>query len=345
MRQIKRVFRDSGLVLLCLSLLCGMSVITCAQERATSQLSNSGQDDVQLSVNVEPKVAQVAEPMRLTLQLDAPKGTVVKFPPFALQRQDESGIASELGRFEIRDVQTVSELPINADGSRRRWTLALTLESIYVGEQTIPSLDIQYRVPGGSFRQVSSEPVKVRIASLTEDRISPEEYRDIKSVVDVDVPQQEARDWIWWSFGAVAGIGMLAGAMLVVINRRPVMSPAEWALTELSKLEAASDSIGPDDSEAFYGQLIAIVQEFAVMQFGLSAGSRDSSELLHAITVNPSVTPESRDILTGLLASADNIRFARYGFDQQETRRSIEQARQFVTDCDANAQPMNQEAA
>ncbi len=135
---------------------------------------------------------QVAEPFTLDVTVTAPVGAKVTFP----------AIADKIGDFDVRDSQDVFDVP--ADDART-WTRHLTLESITTGDLQIPPIDVQVN-EGGKATLVPSQPVTIRVASVLEDRSDPTKYRDIQSVVDVDVPVVRSNTWVWWTLGGAAGV-------------------------------------------------------------------------------------------------------------------------------------------
>ena len=114
---------------------------------------------------------------------------------------------TSLGEFDVIDHRDVNDLPSANDDGTRVWKRELTLETITGGDLSVPAVEVGI-TNGGQTEMAKSDPIAVRVVSVLEGQADPTQFRDIHSVVDVDVPQvQQAntklvvvRGWREWEF-------------------------------------------------------------------------------------------------------------------------------------------------
>jgi hypothetical protein len=290
----------------------------------------------QLSVHVDRQVAQVAEPIRFVLEVDAPRGTRVELPK----------LVEKLGDFEVRSSDETKDVPAATDASSRRWVLSASLETIKTGPLTIPPLDVHYTTEANAstFQTLQTKPFEVRITSVLEDRPDPTKFRDIKATVDVPVPAQHSHVWLGWTAAGVGGVFAIALATLAVVRRKRGPSPAEWALAAIADLEQLTIASSAD-AEAAYNELVDVVREFFELEFNVPTLSRTTREFLAQATKVASLDKTARDRLASLASLADEIKFARLGVGEAQVRQALEQAKAFVGECEAHRRALEKEAA
>lgn len=291
---------------------------------------------VNVNVSVDKNIAQVAEPIRLLLEVDAPRGTRVELPQ----------LANQLGDFEVRRSDRTKDIPAAAGADSRRWVLTATLETIKTGELTVPPLDVLYTTDpkATTFEILHSKSITVRIKSVLENRADPTKFRNIKDTVDVPVPELHSYAWLTWTAAGVGAATALALLALAVAKRKRWPSPAEWALAAIADLEQLkiTDSA---EAEATYNELVDVVREFFELEFNVSTLSRTTREFLAQAAKVVGLDMSAHERLASLASLADEIKFARLGVGEQQIRQALEQAKAFVDECDAHRRASEKEAA
>jgi BatD DUF11 like domain len=300
-----------------------------------SQSSTVSDGPVKLSVKVDRAEARVADPVQLTLDVLAPKGTRIELPK----------LTQQLGDFDVRPREKYTDIPSGDNADVRRSTLKATLETIKTGEITIPPLDVQY-VPAGSttYKTLSTKPIQVHITSVLENHADPTKFHDIKETVDVAVPELPSHQWIGWT---AAGLGtMLAGALLVFVvkKRRRGPSPADWALGAITDLEQLPIE-NTDDAGAVVNEVVDIVREFFELQFNVPALSHTSWQFQAHATKQAGLSKSSQESLVWLVSLADEIKFARFGVAAEQSRQAIEHAKSLVEECEQRRRALQKGAA
>ncbi len=291
---------------------------------------------IKLSATVEKHVAQVAEPILLVLEVDAPRGTRVELPQ----------LTDRLGDFEVLRSEQLKDIPADSATNSRRWVLYTTLETLQTGTLTVPPLEVHYATDAKStnFQLLRSKPIELHIASVLEDRADLTKYRDIKDTVDVAVPVQRSLAWLGWTAAGMVAVTALALLTVTVAKRKRQPSPAEWALASIADLEQLpiSDSSA---AESAYNEVVDIVREFFELEFNLPTLARTTREFL-AQTVNESgLDKTARERLALLASIADEIKFARLGVGEPQVCQALEQAKAFIDECEAHRRALEKETA
>jgi hypothetical protein len=291
---------------------------------------------VKLSASVNKDVAHVAEPIRLVLEVEAPRGTQIELPQ----------LAGQLGNFEVRGSERTKDIPAAHGAESRRWLLEATLETIKSGELTIPPLDVHYTTDSEAttFKTLRSKPIPVRITSVLENRANPMKFRDIKDAVDVAVPELHSYAWLGWTVAGVGAATVLALLTLIVVKRRRAPSPAEWALAMIAELEQLT-IMNAADAEAAHNEVVDVVREFFELEFNLPTLSRTTREFLSQAAKVVGLGQTARDRLASLASIADDIKYARLGVGEQQAREALEQAKAFIDECEAHRRATEEETA
>lgn len=313
-----------------------MPMLALANSTDEGQRSVETDGAVKLSVHIDKSAAQVADPIQLMLEVDAPRGTRVEMPQ----------LSGELGDFEVRNSELVKDIPSPAIADGRRWVVRATLETIKTGELTIPPLDVQYATDSKSstFKTLRSKPLPIRIASVLENRADLKKFHDIKDVSDVAVPEQHSYAWLGWISAGVVATAALAALALFVMRRRRGPSPAEWALAAIAELEQLSIANGAD-TEAVYNEGVDIVREFFELEFNVPTLSQTTREFLAQAVKAVGLGETARERLTSLASLADEIKFARLGVGEAQVRQALEQAKAFIRECEEHRMASEREAA
>jgi hypothetical protein len=289
---------------------------------AESIEKTSRHGDVVFTVTASNNTVQVAEPLQLELKITAPEGTKVSFPV----------VGEQLGEWDVTGHNDSLDIPSQ---DQRVWVRRLTIETIQTGEIEIPAIEIRWIANGsdiGSAQSLASKPLVVRIASVLEDRADFTKFRDIRSVVDVPVPEKkDAASWtqIASLIGSVFACGALAYAFVAVRRRRPKITAREWAIHELETL-TASDSFKSGESEVVLFTLANILRGYINFEFGVSAPMQTTEELLAQVAAVRSISDESSQRIHEVLMTADQTKFAGLELSKDRLANLVKQTREAI---------------
>ena len=230
------------------------------------------------------------------------------------------------------NVLRVNDAPDVPTGSGREWTRQYRLESLVAGQHTIPPVSVAYvdRRQAKSVSEVVSSPaLELTITSMLEGRPDPLKFRDIKDVVDLPAESQTLPAWIAWSFASAFVLTLVGVALVVWPIRASRVSPSEWAIAELARLER-DDLIATDHTEFFYVRLTDIVRHYIERKFDIAAPKLTTAEFLGKATRHHSLDERQQLLLRDLLSRADLVKFARFEPTADKAQQAIASARQFV---------------
>jgi hypothetical protein len=270
-------------------------------------------------VEASKSTVQVAEPFTVTVSVNVPATAKVRLPQ----------IIGTLGTFDVGEQKELLDVPLG-DGTRQ-WSLQLTLESIITGEQEVPALEIQVLEAGQNYT-LRSQPVAIRVASLLEDRADPTRFRDIRSLVDLPIPQASPSPrWLWWSAAAVVSGLVIAAALLVAsrVRSKRSLAPARWAQRQLEAL-SDSDRMRQGDAEAVTTELSAVLRNYLQLELKLNAPALTTPELLASIDDRGWLTASELSQFRGLCEAADLAKFAGLRLSQPEMQAAIDRARVWI---------------
>ncbi|MGD9631861.1 MAG: BatD family protein [Pirellulales bacterium] len=291
---------------------------------------------VKVNARVDRETAQVAEPIRLTLTVEAPQGTRVELPQ----------LGKQLGDYSARGIERTEDIPVDESGKQRQWSLSAVLDTVKTGAITIPPLEVHYATDAKSptFKSLATKPIKVAIQSVLENRADPTKFRDIKETVDVALPANHSYAWLGWTAAGVGGAVAVALATLAIVKRKQGPSPAEWALTaiaDLRQLPIASSA----DAEAAYNEIVDVIREYVELEFNLPVLAKTTREFLTETTKLVKLEPTTRERLGALASIADEIKFARLGVGEPQVRQALDQAEAFIHECEVFQRAARKEAA
>ena len=261
-----------------------LGLLITSQARADSHavpLSN----DAKVTANVSKTDVQVAEPLQLELAVTAPDGTRVAFP----------ALGDQLGEFDVLDTQDIADIPSDATAGQRIWRRRMTLESIVAGDLQVPTLEIQV-ANGTESQTLKTQPISVRVLSVLEGRADPTQFRDIQSVVDINVPHPKSYSWIWWTIGAMVATAFAATAIAIAARRKTWLTPIQWATRELDEIQSSA-AMQANDSETISQELSNVLRDFLELQFELSAPVQTTNELLSDVSHRKLLQPGTNSTL------------------------------------------------
>lgn len=274
-----------------------------------------------LTSNVSSTTVQVAEALTLELIVTASVGSKVDFP----------SIGTSLGKFEVIDQVDRLDVPSADNPMQRTWTLWLTLESIVTGDMEIPSLEIQIRGSGGKIQTLRSDPAPIHVISVLEDRADPTQFRDIKSVVDMELPDRPAASygWLWWTLGTASGVALAAMVYVAVRKRKAWLLPNVWAVRELDQLRS-SDAFKSASSELVAENLTTILRDYLELQFDIASSFQTTGELLQRIRSNQFLNAATIHEYTEFFENADLARFAGLRLSPTELAKALDDAQRLI---------------
>lgn len=108
---------------------------------------------------------------------------------------------------------------------------------------------------------------------------------------------------------------------------KPGPTPRQIALTELQKVESEIPSLSP---YKFSIRVSDSLRRYVSEEFNIPLTRQTSVEFLAALSGSGSFTEAERSLLAEFLNRCDLIKFARYEATADDSRRLLEEARQFV---------------
>lgn len=218
--------------LLALVLLTSVSNIqVCSQERLESPISASAS-----KTNV-----LIAESFTVRVEVVTSPGNQVEFPEVL------GGDESRLGVFDVRATQTFNDIPLDGPGPKLRlWTQTLTLETLRLGEHSIPSLSA-ILIEDGTSRTLATKPIEITVRGVLENE--DESLREISGEIELKpITSSNRRGLPTWSIVTVL---VAAAALISVIGFRGLRKrqhPLVWCRRELKQLDEELHTVG----EEFY---------------------------------------------------------------------------------------------
>jgi len=305
---------------------------------AAKPVIRTAQDgDVQLRVTASKDRVTVAEPLRLTVQVDAPEHIEVRMPQFG-------------PKIDAFNVHGVDEQPVETRGDQRIYRRQYALDVFTSGVHTFPKVTVAYgdapipaitnhddaaaSPPGDSgLARLSTEPIDVEVTSLLEGEFDPGRFHDVKSVASL--PRDRTWDWIYWSAGAALAAVLLIATIRSIRNRVkrarkvPIPLPHEWAMAQLQRL-AEQDLIKRGEIKAYYYSLSEIVRTYIELRFRLMAPERTTEEFLAELRTSNRLSNAHKALLGEFLEACDRVKYALHEPHEIEIERVFQSAGQFV---------------
>lgn len=309
--RLSRVSHYLAMFAMTLAIVSGGAAVAHGQQIVDSTTTRP----VDVKAVVSKSVVQVAEPFGLDVTVTVPAGTKVFFPT----------VNSQLGDFDVDEHQDMFDVPsATGSGGQRSWTRHYSLESIVTGDLEIPPIEIPF-TRGQTTGSVTTKALPMRVVSVLEDRADPTKFRDIKSVVDVDVPTPSSNGWIFWTLGGM-GAGVLSlAAIALVARRKKYLTPSQWAVGELEALKS-SPALQADNAEPVLREMSNILRGYFEMQFEISAPAQTTEEFFQFVEQKQFVDLKLLEQIAELLSMADQAKFAGLQLTQTELHEVIDSA-------------------
>ena len=261
---------------------------------------------------------QVAEPFTLEVIVTAEEGSKVTFPM----------IQEKLGEFDVHGQRDMFDVPSLDSNSQRIWDRRLILEAIVTGNLMIPSFDIQVS-HAGTTTTLQTQPIPIDVLSVLEDRSDPTKFRDIESVVDVDVPTKESDTWVLAALAGAIVLTLLAFVTLAFWGRRGGMTPEDWAFEELNQLEA-SVKANTIDSRVAVERVADVIRYYLRFRLGTDQSGQTGQELLHEITSNERFDANLATRVHDVFELADKVKFAGLDSINVQVQHMINNSRELL---------------
>lgn len=281
-------------------------------------------DGVRARWTLPSSVAQVGDAIPFRLTVYAPEGIALEFPE----------IGSTSGAFDIRGVDRQSR----ASGSNREWTLSFTASTFDSGSQQLPPFTLAWKDSAGEARTLEVGGCTLDIVSIAGDA-EPAAFKDIKGPLPMDLGGVPS----WVTAVAVGALAVLLMTLVIWLIRKRRAAALErsmtadaWALRELDLLER-DDLVGKSDYHTYWVRLSAIIRQYVERRFDIAAPEKTTQEFLAAARDHPEVGAEHRHVLTDFLRAADMVKFAALRPADEDCRRGLFAARDFVRDTTASA--------
>jgi hypothetical protein len=316
-----RVRRTALATALALGLLAAAGRAAAAEADLGPPRQQVEQGAVRVTLEADRRTMPIDGALRLTLTVEAPAGTVVTLP----------AVADRLGPFLVASGSAPAAS--SAGPGRERWRQDYVLEAEGAGELSLPQLVVTAREPDGpAARTLATAPVAIAVTSLLPAEVDFTAYKDIAP--PVELPHAGPR-WLVWP-AALLTLALAALALLLWRRRRrsrPAAPRAEFphlvALAELERLERRLPGDRPA-TEEFYVRLAQIVRHYVAQRFVLRAPARTTEELLAAVTAAGGSLAARGQLIGGVLAQCDLVKFARRQPAPATAPGTLRQARTFV---------------
>jgi len=273
-----------------------------------------------VTVRTQATGVRVGQPVAVDFTIDRPAGAAIELPT----------LPTTLEAWDIRGAQT---LPVDA-AHPDQLVQRVTLVTFEAGERQVPSLTFTVRDADGKATALASPVLTIPVASLNAQGFDPKAIREAKGAVEVPV----APVWPWVVTTTIVAllVAIVAWSQRARLKAwffppAPPESPHERAMRELESLQAlALPSTGR--VQEFYVQLTGIVRHLIEGHFGIRAPEQTTAEFLRSARHHPGLLEEHQRFLGGFLRSADLVKFAGDRPATAECERSLQAARQFVTE-------------
>ena len=263
---------------------------------------------VAFATGLAPDTVTVGDPFRVVLRVSAPPGARVEFPPILLRNDTVGALAA------------APEVAVDSAGV---YTATYRAVAWVPGGHTLPTAALTVLLPGGVPQRYRVQPALPFVRSVLPADTAGLRPRGAKDVWGTD----RATTVPWLLIALVALILLALLAWWLWRRRRPEV--ADSGLDPRQRALAALAELRPENTEAFYVQLSAVLREFLAgtsAEWGLHLAS---SELLDRLGAS-SVANAQLDTLHDLLRASDGVKFARSRPGGEEAERALSAAREWV---------------
>lgn len=271
--------------------------------------------DIDLKQSLSTEIVQVADVFAFDVEVRAPEGTVVAFPEFG----------ERVGKLELINRAVVPDIPVEGG---RSWTLRLELESLVSGQLVVPEFQIDVRRQNGveptKVESIQTTSMSLQVSSFLSEDDDAQHFRDIRSVVDMEVPEETSnRTLVWGSFGL--GVLTLAGLAIAWTRRNGGPTPSAWALGELKKL-ASAQALTQTECKTLFTRQADVLRNYVRARFPALADRGTTLEISQGLLDIPGLNREVQIEVTQLLSAADEVKFAGVSVATEQLQRFNQQS-------------------
>ena len=282
-----------------------------------------------VAARLDRNTAHVGDAIGLTVTAVAKKGVPVNLPNVV-----------ELDPFSVLDrAETETDL---GDGRVKR-EFTLKIAAYEPGPQTVPAVEVTYIGGNGEVRQTRTQPIELKIASLTANEPEPQLKEDAGPVV---VMKQDLR-LVYIAGGLLAAaLGALITWLIVrrmrqrvIVRPGPPPRPAhEIALERLDRL-GAYGFLENADNRPFYFAVSEIIRDYLGGRFGFDSLELTTDELMTELQRHAGRELVLAEIGRWLQA-CDLVKFAKTSPTAQEARGTLEVAIRIVESTRPRPEPL-----
>jgi hypothetical protein len=150
----------------------------------------------------------------------------------------------------------------------------------------------------------------------------------------MDIPRSKA---VWC--GLAVGMAILGAAGVIVCKGGrhgqeagiALLCPHEAALAALEELRESTWN-REWEIKCFYDQMLGVLRQYMLDQFGLGTPEQTTREFLEAVNVGNKLAPEQAQELKLFLLGCDLVRFGDHSPSHEEIRAAFERCRAIVTE-------------
>ena len=267
-------------------------------------------DPVRVKATASRSEVTLGEPFTLELSVSAPPGTRLTFP---------AELVTDVA--ELRSMAATNAAPGRSPPPWPLGTHRYEARVFAVGEATLPSLVVKYRLAEGREGEASAPTLSVRVLSLLPRDPKEQKLADIRPPVGVGIAPV-----FWLVFGALLVAGGLFGFWLwrrlkrpreaPAPAERPERSPADEAQAALERLDHAG-LLARGDFRGFYIALSAIAKRYLERRLEAPVLEMTSAEMLSYLR-DHAQGADLLPVMRELARAADAVKFARGRAQREE---------------------------
>jgi hypothetical protein len=275
---------------------------------STAETVHTVQDEISISVTLEPTEFTVGDPIKLQIEATSKNGV-------QLSLLNDGAF----GPFVVTDQSTMLDIPSNEG---RQWYWSMRLDTFDGSATEVADIIIHWTNSSGQTGNISVDPIKVHVNSVAGDTLQDMNLRDIRS----SVPLLSST---WWPTIIAVGslcVVLLLLSRLIFHKKKPLVPPHIKAANALQTLRDTDLEV-----QQFYTTISNIVRIYIEERFQISATGQTTREFLIAEKENPKLEHVDRKALADFLVAADLVKFARFEPNTNTWDDAIVRAEQFVT--------------
>jgi hypothetical protein len=288
-----------------------------------------------INATVKPAVAQLGDPVQVTLKVRHRKGVSANLP-----------LHLELGKFsELSRSDASREIRAKEEGGfpEVERTFVLRVAAYELGELTLPPVEVTALGPGGELISLKTEPLPIKIQSVLRNEPDPRP-RDLEPPVPV-------YQRTWWLIYTLAALVLVVATVIITLvvrshlrTRRERMKPPP---PPVPAHVIALERLGAIDVEAYieeerfkelYLLLSEIMRQYVGRLWGFDAPEMTTSEVDEAME-RASVQLETRRRFVEAFDGWDLVKFAKYRPEADAARQAVADAAQMVRSTSLVAAP------